>query len=479
MSFTSTYERIFPRIGAFVKRAGFWIDTAAILRPNGVVVLGAAVAAVAFMPEKGSEVSSFFDPRGFYPLAAALLASVAMLYAGLIFIPYAWFLLTYYMLRKDRNQILFTFPRESCVRGETFDVDAILQRKLRLLAGAIRFRLVFWNYDTTDWYLLSSNQFRKGRPFASTDKGALGGFSLRFRHLGRYRTRYSVVRFEDPLGLFSLPIVEREHHPTDRHRNFYVYSVPARPDAASAPPWIKRRNVPSASEQRFKVAEDFFDTKRYEPSDDSRRILWPVYSRARSLLVRIPERDSVVDSDLDVHILFYNSFLHTPGISFAEAYDAWICSVAVFLDSLLRQRAVTIRLFTDVRSDPPYENDPMLPAEENLRRKLVSTHWHRDTTPSDYLFRFSEIRHSDREAVLLVNPFVSADELPEEFLPAFSAAYLLSADAPSKPSDRLKLLTRSERAYFIRRVSDRIFKSRFRRLHENRMRLAARLKEIS
>ena len=365
-------ERILSRLAASRKRAAFWIDVVSIVRPNGLLLLAAVGASLWLLGRDTRAVTSFFDRSTFFSLIAMLLGAIALFYVAAVVVPYLWFLLTYYILRRNRNQILFKFPRETCVLGETFDVDAILQRKMRLLFGAITFRLVFWNYDTTDWYFLLRSQTRKGQLFNSTDRGAIASFSMQFRHVGRFRTRYSVVKFEDPLGLFSLPIVEKEYHPTDKDKNFTIYSLPVAPRDGVSPWYRKRMTVPGASDQKFRVAEDYFDHKRYEPTDDSRRILWQVYARTGELLVRIPERDPVIDADLDLYAIFYNSWLTGDSERFRRSYDAYVTAIGRFIETLRRQRALNIRLITDCAPDPPYEDDPMLAHDENLRRAAAS-----------------------------------------------------------------------------------------------------------
>ncbi len=470
-------SRYLPRAAALGKRWRFWFDVAAFVRPNGALVLAAMAAAVLLTEDQQRELSTFFDPNTFYPFAAVLLGAVVVFYIAMVILPYAWFVLTYYLLRRDRNQILFKFPRESCVLGESFDVDAILQRKLRLVAGTIKFRLVFHNYDTTDWYFLLRSQRRRGELFNSADRGAIGSFALEFLHLGRYRTRYSVVKFEDPLGLFSLPIIEKEYHPAERDRNFTIYSVPAMPSTDAAPYFVRRRNVPSVSEQKFKVAEDFFDNKRYEPTDDSRRLMWQVYARTRELLVRIPERDSVVDADLDLHVLFYNSFAYAGSPFFRRRYDAYVQDVARFLEGLLRRRALSVRLFTDDSAEFPYEDDPNLTREENLKRALVSASWHNSTPPAQYFQRVAARRHDGHERILILNPFIALEEVPWDETGLFHHVYLLGGDIEDSAPRPPRLVFRSATSLLDTLPDRALVLPQMRRMRMNCMQLAARCTE--
>jgi hypothetical protein len=342
-----------------------------------------------------------------------------------IVVPYLWFFVGYYVIRRKRNQILFKFPSESCVQGEPFIVDAIVQRKMRLWFGVIKFRLVFFNYDSTDWYYLLENQHRKGQLFNSADRGAIGSFSLIFRHLGRFRTRYSVIKFEDPFGFFSLPIVEKEYHPVIREMNFHIYSTPKSPVNGAAPYYVKKTNIPSVSEQKFKVAEDFFDSKRYEPTDDSRRIMWKVYGRTRELLIRILDKDSVIDADVDVHILFYNPLYTADTTLFHDLFDQFINDIAGLLDVLMRQRALTIHLFTDCDEVTQYEHDPNLTQEENLKRHLVSGYWHHVFQPAASMEKFLVQRARARERILIVHPGLKLEDLAGESLAMYSGLFLL------------------------------------------------------
>ena len=467
------------RASSFWKRVLFWLDIVAIVRPNGILLASVIYISAALLAQNTEELSTFFDRVTFYNALAVLLGLVVLFYILVVVLPFLWFFLTYYVLRRNRNQILFKFPRESCAVGQEFQIDAILQRKMRLFFGAIKFKLVFFNYDTTDWYFLLSNQVRKGQLFNSADRGAIVSFALQFRHHGRFRTRYSVVKFEDPFGLLSLPIIEREYHSTDRDKNFYIYSVPVLQPGSLAPYYVKKKSVPSVSEQKFQVAEDFFDNKRYEPTDDSRRILWPVFGRMRQLLVRIPERDSVIDADVDIYVLFHNSFYIRDAEWFHTRYDDYLRDIMRFLELLLRQRALSITLHTDDEPDPPYEHDPHLTGEENLKRQLVSSFWHRNKTPSQFLGAAMAQRAPDRERILLVNPYLHPDMLPTELLQRFSSALLLGTSdfgAPSKTA--WSFLYRPEKNILGTLLSKTISKPMKRRITMNRLQLGKYLKEL-
>jgi hypothetical protein len=470
------------RASSVWKRFLFWMDMVAIVRLNGLLLAGVIVVSAAFLARNTEEMSTFFDKVTFYNALAVLLALVVLFYMIVIVIPYLWFFLTYYVLRRNRNQILFKFPRESCVIGQEFQIDAILQRKMRLLFGAIKFKLVFFNYDTTDWYFLFGNQVRKGQLFNSTDRGAIVSFSLVFRHHGRFRTRYSVVKFEDPFGLLSLPIIEREYHEFDREKNFYMYSLPVSQPGTLAPYYVKKKSVPSVSEQTFRIAEDFFDTKRYEPTDDSRRILWPVFGRMRQLLVRIPERDSVIDADVDVYVLFHNAFFTRDNEWFHARYDDYIRDIMRFLEMLLRQRALSVTLFTDDVPDPPYEHDPHLTSEENIKRQLVSSFWHQDKPPSAFLAQALARRAPDRERILIANPFVSPDQLAPEIVQRFSNAVLLGTGVFNNDAAAgqrtWSVLYRPEKNMLRSLLAASISKPARRRIAMNRLQLGKSLKEI-
>jgi hypothetical protein len=466
-----------PGIAAMLRRARFWLDAVIILRPNGFILLAVIAASLLLFSRAEREMETFFDPSAFYAGLAVILGAVITFYLIVIGVPWAWFLLAYYVLRRSRNQILFKFPKDAGSAGEDFLIDAILHRKMRLFFGVIKFKLVFFDYETTDWYYLLRNQKRRGMLFNSADRGAITSVAIRFRHLGRFRTRYSTVKFEDPLGLLSFPIIEREFHPSDKDKNFFLYSLPAAPATPAAPSYVRRANVPSASEQRFRIAEDFFDTKRYEPSDDSRRILWPVYSRMRQLLVRIPERDPVIDADVDAHVLFYRSYFQGSAEELRAGYDSYIAAVMRHLESLMRRRALTIRLCTDSEPEPPYEDDPHLTREENLKRALVSSYWHAAKPPERYLTEVASSRSADRERILIVNPYIAADSFSAEQLALFTSTVLLGCDAlDEQPRRSISMLYRDENESILRLLRPPAGR-KLKRLRVNRLQLGKMFRE--
>jgi hypothetical protein len=188
----------------------------------------------------------------------------------------------------------------------------------------------------------------------------------------------------------------------------------------------------------------------------------------------------VIDADLDLYALFYNSYLSGDNERFRRAYDAYITAISRFIESLRRHRPLHIRLITDCASDPPYEDDPVLPPDENLRRALVSTSWHRQHAPARFLAERMAQRAPDRERILIVHPFLSIDDIPAEQLASFSAAWLLGTD--SGPS-ALGRVTASDLFFtpeqgigraWMQSLRDRSLE---RRLRMNRMRLASRFRE--
>ena len=140
----------------------FWLDTLGIVRLNGWLLLAAGAAVVFLVPGIEAESEQWRELYRVITTIGYVLLAVFAFYILFIVVPYAWFLLTYYILRGERDQILFKFPKESVPLGETFDIDAILKRKLRLRFGAMKFRLVFYDYSTSPWCFLLQTQRRKG-----------------------------------------------------------------------------------------------------------------------------------------------------------------------------------------------------------------------------------------------------------------------------------------------------------------------------
>ena len=128
-------------------------------------------------------------------------------------------------------------------------------------------------------------------------KGLIGKNSFTLYDIKEYEVNGGFVYFQDLFHLCSLAI----HQPIQGHFNQSPILVGKyQPEVAPK----KTETLDIRIDQLRKVEGDLFNYKDFEAGDDVRRIVWKVFAKNRSLVVRIPERLEPYAS----HLYFYASF---------------------------------------------------------------------------------------------------------------------------------------------------------------------------
>jgi hypothetical protein len=116
---------------------------------------------------------------------------------------------------------------------------------------------------------------------------------------GRYEVKESVLRFEDPLGLFRFVYAERE-----KNFAFTVFNAADRELDIEGRP--ERAETEYVSRERTKMDGELLDIRKYVPgSDPSRRIVWKLFARTGRLMVRDAEKENVNSARLPLFVSFF------------------------------------------------------------------------------------------------------------------------------------------------------------------------------
>jgi hypothetical protein len=115
---------------------------------------------------------------------------------------------------------------------------------------------------------------------------------------GRYEAARTLLRFEDPLGLFRLVRAEKAGG-----FSFTVFRVREREADIRGRP--DKSETETVSRERTRVEGELLDIRKYVPgSDPSRRIVWKLFARTGRLMVRDAEKENVNAARLPLFVSF-------------------------------------------------------------------------------------------------------------------------------------------------------------------------------
>jgi len=275
-------------------------------------------------------------------------------------------------LRKKKGVgVLLDFSSQEGRLAKGIRFKALLDRVRRPWLGVVRVRLLYDDGLLTSKLTLLGNEREKGRFFR---KGILGKQALQLPDIKTYQLQGSFVFFEDMLHLFSLA----SFLPQTGH----FFQAPRAHRAA-----IEEQQPQQATQADVRVETsrltpgDYVHYKDFEGEDDIRRIVWQVYAKSRSLVVRIPERRDFYAS----HLSFYASF-HT-GWPPEQLHHAFAAEMLNYYKNCI-WTAVSVLLKKDVPlkfiPDQPFETAQVEQQGRRIQMQLSYAYWHRDMGLDDY-----------------------------------------------------------------------------------------------
>jgi hypothetical protein len=196
--------------------------------------------------------------------------------------PYLIFLFKKRILEKDPNEkrdIIKIFFDNVCY-GAGFVPVTIRIENLRLPAmGHVRVCLIFKTVGASEDIYLTKEHRTKGRKAHTVIEGSR---QIWLNNTNDHAIRCSFIYFEDMFHVFSLPYREWE--------NMGIFTIPQRRERAAVQAMPKHTESPVVKilDNRTVPAE-LLNYKRFEPGDNPKRIIWPVYARSRELIVRLPD----------------------------------------------------------------------------------------------------------------------------------------------------------------------------------------------
>lgn len=332
-------------------------------RMNFVWLLLTAGLCFLLLQEKKIETSSFYG-------LAVLMAKIILVFAGLLVSVsllsclICWL---YFMLSERGNEMNLSVEAVPKA-GQGLRIRTTLPKALKPFLGFVKTRLIYEGYGMTGTMIIAGRARRQFIPFAT---GLSSVNELRLPDIRAYHFSRSLVYFEDLLQLFSFAAVARVHQEVLNLPDSFLK------ESNELPPKKTEEEVVRI-EQLRRVEGEYLNYKKFEDSDDVRRIVWKIFAKNRELVVRTPE----VMDPFASHLYFYASFFNQAQLPLHAAYHQAMlnhyknCVWTLF--EALSKKEFEVR----------YISDQELHARESqlhpVQVSVSLSQWHQDKELSDY-----------------------------------------------------------------------------------------------
>lgn len=331
------------------------------------ILFVAGILLVAWTLQQGkTENNSFYELSKLMGLIVLVLAIVLSSVALLsVFIPWIHFLI---YKGKPGQQDLFLQMQVSDENAGLVKTKTILPQAIRPLMGWVKVRLIYDQQHYTAPYTLHEKMRKSWIPF---QKGIAGHHVLQLPDIREYHVQGAFIYFEDFLQLFSIPVYTKIQQQILNPAQNWLQPQKELPPKKTQEELVR-------IEQLRKVEGELLNYKKFEDSDDVRRIVWKIFAKNRELVVRIPE----IMDPFASHVHFYASFFVQNSFNKDSAFSR----------SMLNHYKSALWTIYHGLSQLPYQleyiPDQMIhgsdSGQENVRIRITLQDWHHETGIKDY-----------------------------------------------------------------------------------------------
>lgn len=277
-------------------------------------------------------------------------------------ISFFWFL---YKKRKQKPAITLELDAERKQQGD-LRIITVLPFALRPFLGYVKVRLHYDDGLLSGKYRIERK--RKGQWFFFQE-GLESSNLLHLSHIKEYHFQHAIIYFEDFLRLFSFAIAVPVY---DGIKN--LPRIQAYKPSEILPKKTEEEKV--RIQQLRKVEGEYLNYKKFENSDDVRRIVWKIFAKNKELVVRIPE----IMDPFSSHIYYYPSFYHQGQTDLYQPYHQamlnyykhWIFTIYQSLqDQEFEVRYIPDQIIQDTQRNTEY--------------MITLSDWHHDKTLSNFV----------------------------------------------------------------------------------------------
>ncbi len=239
---------------------------------------------------------------------------------------------------------------------------------LKPILGFVSVRLFYDKHFSTEKYLLTDRIKKQFFPFFS---GLSGENKLGLPHIKEYYFSHALVYFEDMLKFFSFAV------PAAVQQSIMNLPYSLLKESEEILP-KKTEEETIRIEQLRKVEGELLNYKKFEDSDDVRRIVWKIFAKSRELMVRTPEIMDPFASHLYLYASFYAGVEHGLYPEYSEHMLNYFKNCVWTIFDTLAHNDFEIKYI----SDQPIGGQTR--HAEKVRSVIAISSWHKDQRLNDY-----------------------------------------------------------------------------------------------
>lgn len=315
---------------------------------------------------------SHIDTSSFYDLAL-LMSKIALIVCVLIaLISFFSVLISwiYFIVKNDsyHEKAISISMDKDAQKNNTVKVQTEIPKAIKPILGFVKLRLFYDKNQMTEPYLVSGRIKNKLVSFYS---GLKSVNALSLPDIKEYHFSKSIIYFEDMLQLFSLS------YPCEVNNSICNLPESLLDDINELPP-KKTDDEVIRIEQLRKVEGEYLNYKKFEDSDDVRRIVWKIFAKNKELVVRIPE----IMDPFASHLYFYASFFASKKFFYPNAYTDQMLNryknIVFTLYDALAKKEFAVKYISDqnVHANSSEQDQTQL--------KITLSDWHSDLHIPDY-----------------------------------------------------------------------------------------------
>ena len=303
---------------------------------------------------------------------------------------FGWF---WYRKTKQKPAITLELDAEQQKQGDVV-IRTVLPFALRPFLGYVNVRLQYDQGDLSSKFRMERK--RKGQWFFF-QPGLESTNRLHLDDIKEYRFQRAIIYFEDFLRLFSLaiPVSVFDH----------IKNIPRIQQELNTPIQPKKTEEEKVRIQQLrKVEGEYLNYKKFENSDDVRRIVWKIFAKNKELVVRIPE----IMDPFSSHIYFYPSYFNSENnLAYAPYHQAMLNFYKHWVYTLYHA-------LTEQQFEVQYIADQLIrDTQRNTEYTITLSEWHQDKVLSNFV----KPQHA---SVICIHSFSDIKDL-EKLLPSLDA----------------------------------------------------------
>lgn len=295
----------------------------------------------------------------------------------------------YFLIKKkDTSQEAISIQLDkSAIEKNGMQITTQLPFSLKPILGFVKIKLLYDQHLFTEKYIIKSRLKKQLIPIHT---GLSSINEINMPDIKEYHFSKAIVYFEDMLQFFSFAVPQT----VNQTMSNLPYNIATNTNDFSPK---KTQDEQIKIEQLRKVDGEYLNYKKFEDSDDVRRIVWKIFAKNKQLVVRVPEIMSLYAS----HIYMYASFFNETDFNLYPHFQ----------QAMLNRFKLCVWTIYDEISKKDFElkfiSDHIISSEQNSAQKNITvSNWHHDNPLIDYF-------KPNYGSILCIHSWSSFDEIEQ------------------------------------------------------------------